>query len=882
MTADEGGQPGAPAELPRATGRSKMWVVRDLPALLWLTAAVLLALGHFAVADSRWLLFHLLLLGAAGHSILVWSRHFTDAVLHTRVTDGRRRTESWRLIGYNAGVTGVLIGVVADVDVLVLLAAGAVAAAVLAHVGALWRRRKGSLGARFGVAVGYYLGAAALLPVGVTAGVLLQRGLPDPWYERVRLAHVLINLYGWVGITVLGTLITLWPTILRTRIADTAVRTARRSLVLVLIGVVAAAATAVLVPRAVGAGLLVLLAGWLGPVVDGVKAARRKPPSSFAGASVAAGVGWLLVLTLVLAGGFAVLPDDAARADLVGWLTPGLAVGFLAQVLGGALAYLVPMALGGGPGPVRAASAVLDRGAGVRLTLVSLGLAICLLPVPSLVRIGCSVLVLVALMTTLGLLVLAIRTSMRLRRAAASQEPEHQDRVPAATGVRLRGGLVLGTTLILLAAAGGVVADPVAAGLGGADVSAGVAPTGHTTEVEIEAAHMRFTPNQITVPRGDTLVLHVRNTDPEQVHDLVLASGATTGRLAPGGQATIEIPVVGQSLDGWCSIVGHRQLGMTLRITVTGDDAPAAHGAHPTTGQSGSPTLDPAAAPAPGFAPFDARLAPAGDQPVHRITLTVTAQTAEIAPGIRQERWTYNGTVPGPTLRGKVGDRFEITLINKTDMGHSIDFHAGERAPDEVMRTIPPGQSLTYVFLAQRAGIWLYHCSSMPMSAHIAAGMFGAVIIDPPGLAPVDREYLLVDSEAFLSGQDQPVDAGKAAADQSDLFLFNGYAFGYDHAPLTATVGERVRIWVLAAGPNRGLAFHVVGGQFDTVYAEGSYLLRPGSPDKGGSQVLSLDAAQGGFVELTFAEPGHYPFVDHRMSAAERGAHGIIVVTPAG
>ncbi|MGZ4437797.1 MAG: multicopper oxidase domain-containing protein, partial [Nocardioidaceae bacterium] len=86
-------------------------------------------------------------------------------------------------------------------------------------------------------------------------------------------------------------------------------------------------------------------------------------------------------------------------------------------------------------------------------------------------------------------------------------------------------------------------------------------------------------------------------------------------------------------------------------------------------------------------------------------------------------------------------------------------------------------------------------------------------------------------------------------------------------------------VWVLDAGPDRPTAFHVVGGQFDTVFAEGTYLLRPGNPEHGGSQVLSLGPAQGGFVELTFPHPGHYPFVSHVMVDAERGAHGIFWVT---
>jgi nitrite reductase (NO-forming) len=166
----------------------------------------------------------------------------------------------------------------------------------------------------------------------------------------------------------------------------------------------------------------------------------------------------------------------------------------------------------------------------------------------------------------------------------------------------------------------------------------------------------------------------------------------------------------------------------------------------------------------------------------------------------------------------------------------------------------------------------MYHCSTMPMSAHIANGLFGAVIIEPRHLAPVDRSFVLVQSELYLGANGGEVDTDKVAAEEPDLVVFNGYADQYDHQPLRARVGERVRIWVLDAGPSRATSFHVVGGQFDTVYAEGAWLLRP--TDRGGSQSLALGASQGGFVELTFPEPGHYPFVSHVMVDAERGAHG--------
>jgi len=126
------------------------------------------------------------------------------------------------------------------------------------------------------------------------------------------------------------------------------------------------------------------------------------------------------------------------------------------------------------------------------------------------------------------------------------------------------------------------------------------------------------------------------------------------------------------------------------------------------------------------------------------------------------------------------------------------------------------------------------------------------------------------------------VDARRVALERPDAVVFNGIANQYAVRPLTARVGERVRIWVLDAGPNRATSFHLVGGQFDTVWFEGAWLLRPpdSGPSAGGSQALALAAAQGGFVELVFPEAGHYPFVSHVMVDAERGARGVFEITP--
>lgn len=884
-----------------ATGRG-FWPLRDLPVLLWLTAAVVVALVHPFVPAPRWLMLHLLLLGAVTHAILVWSRHFTETLLHLPPTD--RGRQSLRLLLHNLGALTVITGVLTGAWPVTVAGATSVTTAVLWHGWDLARALRAALPARFAGSVHYYLAAACFLPVGAALGVALARDLADPWRTRVLVAHVVVNLLGWVGLTVVGTLVTLWPTMLRTRIAAGAERAAARALPVLVVSVTVTAGAA-------AAGLLPLAAAGVGGYVVGllvagqglVTALRRKPPATFATWSVLSAVVWLTGCLVALAAVLATAPSWAVAADGFGWLVPLLAAGFGAQVLLGALSYLVPVALGGGPTPVRAANAVLDRAAALRVVLTNAGLLVCALPVPSTVRVLASVLVLLALASTLPLLLLAVRAARAARTAAADRraavpradEPAVDER-PRASATGYAGA---GLAAVVLAVAVGVAVDPTALSVG-TSATAGVEATGETTTVEVVAEDMRFTPSTISVPAGNRLVLVVTNADEEDVHDLRLDSGAATERLGPGESARLDVGVVGRDLEGWCTVVGHRQLGMVLDVEVTGTErattAAGDHGGH-AHGPAGheeasagseeaeapdgdaADGLDFMAPPPPGFRARDAALPPPEGARVHRRTITVSDEVREVAPGVTQRLWTYDGTAPGPVLHGRVGDRFVITLVNDGTVGHSIDFHAGELAPQRPMRTIAPGESLVYRFRATRAGIWMYHCSTMPMSAHIANGLFGAVVIEPRGLPPVDRSYVLVQSELYLGPQEGAVDADKLAAEQPDAVVFNGYANQYDHRPLRARVGEPVRVWVLDAGPNRPTSFHVVGGQFDTVWAEGDYLLDRRDAGAGGAQTLALGAAQGGFVELGFPEPGSYPFVSHVMVDAERGAHGTFRVT---
>jgi nitrite reductase (NO-forming) len=168
----------------------------------------------------------------------------------------------------------------------------------------------------------------------------------------------------------------------------------------------------------------------------------------------------------------------------------------------------------------------------------------------------------------------------------------------------------------------------------------------------------------------------------------------------------------------------------------------------------------------------------------------------------------------------------------------------------------------------------MYHCGTAPALHHIGNGMYGALVVDPPDLAPVDHEYLFVQSELYLGPQGQPGDLTKMQDADWDAVVFNGYVNQYSHAPIRVEPGQTVRAWVLDAGPSENSSFHIVGTVFDTVYKEGEYLLRPG-PDQGGSQALDLQPAQGGFVEFTLAENGLYPIVTHKFANVGKGALGL-------
>ena len=412
--------------------------------------------------------------------------------------------------------------------------------------------------------------------------------------------------------------------------------------------------------------------------------------------------------------------------------------------------------------------------------------------------------------------------------------------------------------------------DEARAAAQGTETSAGVVGAPQTVDVEIGEFYVK--PASIDVPAGTEVIVNVTNKGTMQ-HDLKLDGKTGIDLLDPGKTAQASLGVVSASSEAWCTVPGHKQAGMVMKINVTGAAAAETHDTTASASAKGA-TIDFNAKPPDGWKPYDPALKPAPGGTEHKFTMHATEKVMEVAPGVKQQLWTFNDQVPGPTLRGKVGDVFTITLVNDGKLGHSIDFHASKVAWNDEMRTIQPGESLVYQFTAKHAGVFMYHCGTAPTLHHIGNGMYGALVVDPPDLPAVDHEYLLVQSEFYLGAQSQPGDLDKMRNEDFDAVVFNGYVNQYQHVPIRVEPNQRVRVWVLDAGPSENSSFHIVGTIFDTVFKEGTYLLRPDAR-QGGSQALDLQPAQGGFVEFTLDEAGLYPIVTHKFANVGKGALGL-------
>ena len=276
--------------------------------------------------------------------------------------------------------------------------------------------------------------------------------------------------------------------------------------------------------------------------------------------------------------------------------------------------------------------------------------------------------------------------------------------------------------------------------------------------------------------------------------------------------------------------------------------------------------------------PFPAAMPPLLTGKVANVHLVLKDVTVEIAPGVKYYAWGFDSGVPGPVIHVKQGQRVKITLTNKGMIPHSVDFHAARIAPNVAFKDVAAGESISYTFTANDPGVFMYHCGTKPVLAHIANGMYGAIVVEPKiPLPKVDREYVLVAGEWYLNGDGLKTPASldmlKARHQQPDFVTWNGYAGQYVKAPLTAKPGETVRFWVAAAGPSFDTAFHIVGTILNRAWVDGdmSQYLR-------GVQTVNVPAGGGGVFDVKIDEPGLYPFLSHSFASVDLGQVGLLKV----
>jgi nitrite reductase (NO-forming) len=277
--------------------------------------------------------------------------------------------------------------------------------------------------------------------------------------------------------------------------------------------------------------------------------------------------------------------------------------------------------------------------------------------------------------------------------------------------------------------------------------------------------------------------------------------------------------------------------------------------------------------------PRDAKLPPLlGTGDSVDVTLVATDTTVDIASGVSYQGWTFNGTVPAPFIHVRQGQTVNVTFENRGAMEHSIDFHAAQVDPETDYRNVAPGESIKFSWKAEVAGAFMYHCGTSPVLFHIANGMYGAIIVDPATpLPPADESYVIVQGEWYTSqvqGNTMTADYDKMLDGKPDEVVFNGIAFQYVDHPLTAKVGDRVRFYVVDAGPTYDSSFHVIGSMLETVYPDGdpSHTLNH-------LQTYQIAPGSGAIIDVVINTPGTYPFVDHSMLHANAGAIGKLKVS---
>jgi nitrite reductase (NO-forming) len=338
----------------------------------------------------------------------------------------------------------------------------------------------------------------------------------------------------------------------------------------------------------------------------------------------------------------------------------------------------------------------------------------------------------------------------------------------------------------------------------------------------------------------------------------------------------------------YCAQPGHRQIGMFGTLTVSGQASAEYVSAASVPEVAAAETVAPAIPDAVSIVHNPADLPPpVGDrEPANlRVDLRTVEVDGILADGTTFRYYTFDGTVPGPMIRIRVGDTVDLHIQNDTSsqMMHSIDLHAvtGPGGGAVYTQTMP-GEETSFTFTALAPGVYVYHCATPSVAEHIANGMYGLIVVEPEGgLPPVDREFYVMQGELYTvepfgTKGNLTFDYQAMLDEQPQYYVFNGAASALttDENALRASVGDTVRIFFGVGGPNKISSFHVIGEIFDRVYELASLTSAPLT----NVQTTLVPPGGATMVEFEVDVPGRYILVDHALSRMERGLAGFLYV----
>lgn len=374
----------------------------------------------------------------------------------------------------------------------------------------------------------------------------------------------------------------------------------------------------------------------------------------------------------------------------------------------------------------------------------------------------------------------------------------------------------------------------------------------------------------LTAAEGQIVQLTLINGEGTE-HDIVFPDqNAKSPRVNGKGSSTTIVFRATKSGDFlyFCSVPGHQLAGMQGQFLVTPILAPQ-------TLAEADISRDPTDLPPP----IGKR-----DPQTVRLDLFTVEQEGRLAEATTFSYWTFNGKVPGPFVRVRVGDTVDVHLKNAADsnMIHSVDFHAaiGPGGGAAALQ-VDPGDEKSMTFKALVPGLYVYHCATPMVAEHIANGMYGMILVEPEaGLPPVDHEFYVMQGEiyteaAFGQHGSQEFSVEKLLNERPEYFVFNGSVGAISKLhPLHAKVGETVRLFFGVGGPNFTSSFHVIGEIFDKVYNLGGLT----NPPLEGIQTVTVAPGGAVITEFKLHVPGNYTIVDHALARMERGLAGLLIV----